>query len=235
MKYIQSEIKRIVNKRLIISGFLLSIVFSLVMSRFDLLNTLTFLLSALSNLFLIYLIILSSRLATEDFEAGTYKIIYTGRYSFVEVLIRKLIVYLLISLSFALIVGILLFLRELLITGSYSDGIFKNTILKSLLIYGSCGLTMFSFAQLLGLIFKNSIFNIIAMFSLFYGLFSEMFSMLLNAERGGLSKVLSGLPFAAVPEMIINLDLNVQNLAVATLSGIISLIFIIMNKEKWIR
>lgn len=198
------------------------------------LNTLTFLLSVLSNLFLIYFIILSSGLATEDFEFGTYKIIYTGRYSFVEVLIRKLAIYLIISFSFALIVGMILFFRELLITSSYHNGIFKNTILKSLLIYGSFGLTMFSFSQLIGLMFKNSIFNIIAMFSLFYGVFSEMLNMLLNIGQGCLSKVLSWLSFSAVPKMIINLEFNMQNLAIAILSGILSLIFIIINEKNWI-
>lgn len=172
MNYIKSEFKRVFETRIICIGIAIISLVSFVFGKFVLSESMSILMGILSNVSLIYLIACSSSIATEDFEFGTYKNVYTGRYGFIEIIIMKLIVYMLISLLLSLVVGIVSLLHVITIGKNIGLIIIIKTLLKSIIIYLICAVCMFSFAQLLGLIFKNFSLNLIIMFGFFYGILS---------------------------------------------------------------
>ncbi len=235
MNYIKSEFKRVFEARIICIGICLISLVSFVFGKFILKESMSLLLGILSNISLIYLIACSSSIATEDFEFGTYKNVYTGRYNFMSIIIMKLIVYMMICLLLSLVVGLISLINDSIISKSISFIILKETLLKSIIIYLSCGICMFSFSQLLGLIFKNFSLNLIVMFSLFYGILSELINLLSKSSESVLSKMVSYLPFSIVPKMMINGNISWFNSIVLIVSSLIIILLIKLCKKIWFR
>lgn len=235
MNYIKSEFKRVFEARIICVGIVLISLVSFIFGKFILKKSISILLSVLSNVSLIYLIACSSSIATEDFEFGTYKNVYTGKYGFISIIIMKLIVYMLICLLLSLVVGLFSLANVSIISKSISFIILKETLLKSIIIYLTCGICMFSFSQLLGLIFKNFSLNLIVMFSLFYGILSELINLLSRSSEGVLSKMVSYLPFSIVPKMMINGELSWFNASVLIVSSLIIILLIKLCEKIWFR
>lgn len=235
MNYIKSEFKRVFEARIICIGICLISLVSFAFGKFILKESMSLLLGILSNISLIYLIAYSSSIATEDFEFGTYKNVYTGRYNFMSIIIMKLIVYMLICLLLSLVVGLISLINDSIISKSISFIILKETLLKSIIIYLSCGICMFSFSQLLGLIFKNFSLNLIVMFSLFYGILSELINLLSRSSESVLSKMVSYLPFSIVPKMMINGNISWFNVSVLIVSSLTIILLIKLCKKIWFR
>lgn len=235
MNYIKSEFKRVFEARIICIGICLISLVSFAFGKFILKESMSLLLGILSNISLIYLIACSSSIATEDFEFGTYKNVYTGRYNFMSIIIMKLIVYMLICLLLSLVVGLISLINDSIISKSISFIILKETLLKSIIIYLSCGICMFSFSQLLGLIFKNFSLNLIVMFSLFYGILSELINLLSRSSESVLSKMVSYLPFSIVPKMMINGNISWFNVSVLIVSSLTIILLIKLCKKIWFR
>ncbi|MDD7305151.1 MAG: hypothetical protein PUG67_01035 [Peptoniphilaceae bacterium] len=235
MNYIKSEFNRVFETKIICFGIGLISLISFIFGRFILGESMTILLGILANVSLIYLIACSSSIATEDFEFGTYKNVYTGRYRFIEVIIMKLIVYMLICLVLSLVVGLISLLNVAVSGESINLAIIKDTILKKLIIYLICGLCMFSFSQLLGLTFKSFSLDLIVMFSLFYGILSELIDLFSRSSEAILSKVVSILPFSIVPKMIINSELSWFNVSISTISALIIILLIKLCEKIWFR
>lgn len=235
LNYIKCEFKRLFDTKIICIGIANIGFFSFIFGRFILSESISIFLRILSNVSLIYLIACSSSLATEDFEFGTYKNIYTGRYSFIKVMIMKLIVYALISLSLSLVVS-LISISNVIISGeSISFILLRETLLKIIIIYVSGAVCMFSFSQLIGLIFKNFSLNLIIMFSFFYGVFSELINLFSGDSVGILSKIVSFLPFSIVPKMMINGEFSWLNVSVLIVSALIILLLIKECQKIWFK
>lgn len=234
MNYIKCEFKRSFDTRIICIGIAIIGFFSFVFGKFILSESISILLRILSNVSLIYLIACSSSLATEDFEFGTYKNIYTGRYNFITIIFMKLIVYMLISLSLSFIFCIISLSNMIILSEIISFEILKETFMESIIIYLSSAICIFSFSQLIGLAFKNFSLNIIIMFSFFYGIFSELINLFLKSE-GVLGKMVLFLPFSIVPKMIINRELSYFNVGVLIISAIINLVLIKVCYKMWFK
>lgn len=233
LNYIKYEFKRSFDTKIICIGIIIIGFFSFVFGKFILSESISIFLKMLSNVNLIYLIACSSSLATEDFEYGTYKNIYTGRYSFISIILMKLIVYMLIGLTLSLVFGIILLSNVIVLGESINLNILKEALLETIIIYLSCTVCMFSFSQFVGLIFKNFSLNLIIMFSFFYGIFSELINLFFMSPKGFISKMLSFLPFSIVPKMIINWELSYFNVVVLILSAIMILLLIKIFHKMW--
>lgn len=216
-------------------GIILIGFFSFIFGRFILDQSISILLTILSNVSLIYLIACSSSLATEEFEFGTYKNIYTGRYSFTAIILMKLIVYMIISLLLSFVLGLISLWNVMILGESVSLALLKETLIEMIIIYLSCAVCMFSFSQLVGLTLKNFSLNLIIMFGFFYGIFSELIHLFSGSSKGILSKMVSFLPFSIVPRMAIDRELSCFNVGVLTVSALISLLLINVCQKIWFK
>lgn len=235
MNYIKCEFKRVFNVKVICVLLLLVSFVSFIFGRFIIKQSVPILLGVISNFNLVYLIACSSIITTEDFELGTYKNIFTGRYSFIQIIILKLIVYLLISLFLSFVVGAVCIANMLVLGKNYDFILYSKIIMKSIVVYLSCSVFMFSFSQLLALTFKNFSVNLIIMFSLCYGIFSELINLFSGITQGFLSKMISVLPFSNIPKMMINREFSWVNIGVLIISALLVLLFIELCKKLWFK
>ncbi len=230
MEYIKSEIKKTMSFKSIL--FVISIVgiSSYIMSLYEPDYMGKYFKIILSNISLIYLITIASGIVSEDFETGTYKQIYTGRFLKKEIIGIKTLIIIGIGVFFAFVVFLFPFLSDLIlykkINYNYID--FYNLLLA----YSLSSFAIGSFSIFFGYIVKRFDLTLLLTFVLHFGILAQIIHMISNNTYGIINHFMSFIYFTIVPLAFTTGEITLKQSVILSFSGMLFTILSIVYVSK---
>lgn len=233
MKYVLNEIKRTLQFRVFFVTIFLTGVVSYIISLYDGSSFVDYYSIMLSNILLLYLIVLCSGITTDDFEYGTYKIVYTGKYSYKQILSLKLLICVIIGMIMSFIVYFIPAIFNLFIEKSIALGSSYKKIPLILISYSAASFSLGAFGIMMGILTKRFSSNFIITLLLFFGVLAQLIDTASIYLTGWFRVVISILPFTIVPKVFTSNSINLYEVAVLVSSGFVFMSASLLNKEIW--
>ncbi len=229
MDFAMKELKRLVR----LNHFILIGIFTIVVYAGCVYFNQEFLLSyknLLRNVFLIFLIIVSTAIAVDDLEYKTFRMVYFGKYNFKEVIFYKIVVGNLIAsmmASYMNLVDYLVLRHELTMNQ------IMHVWLENYVSYFICATCLVCFAILIGFVVKKYQTTLFLMFVLFFGVVALALSYVTRLGGEGGMNFLKYLPFLIVPNLLVNGVFEWIDFMVLSFFSIGVFLLITMRGYRW--
>lgn len=229
MKYVLNEIKRTLQLKLFLATIFLTGVVSYIICLYDGGNFVEYYSAMLSNVLLLYLIVLCSGITTDDFEFGTFKTVYTGKYSFKQVLSLKLLICVIIGMIMSFIVFFVPVVFNVFVEKSIVLWISYKRFPLILIAYSAASFSLGAFGIMMGILTKMFSSNFIITLLLFFGLIAQLIETASIYLTNWVSVVLSFLPFTIVPKVFTSGSVSLYEGTVLICSGLVFMSASLLN------
>ncbi len=222
MSFLKSEVKKTMSIKTVLFLIVLAGISSYIMQLIEPNVISVYYKDCFGQFSLLYLITIFAYAVSYDFEQGTFKQVYTGRFSAKKVIVLKLLALLLIAIFFAVLVFVIPILIEFTMYSvvNYSLVEFTNLVLA----YVVSSFAMGSFAMFLGYVFKRLDLTLLLTFILHFVPLPQLLLTVMANVHGGTKQILSFLYFPMVSLAFKNRVIMSSQAVILCLSGLVFLI-----------